>query len=224
MITGPLITENPFGVAGIIWREAGFAVTDAAALHLDGLSVTLPTSLRDAVAKRRSEYLAGRLCAALALRSAGLPETVGQAGRAPVWPTGAVGSISHSDTRVVAVVSRGHAGLGVDVEPLMTAAAADDIRALILTPAEAALRPAGLTVLAFLTLVFSAKEALYKALSGQLARMPAFLDVVVLELTATKLRLWLGDGSFWAHYRVTEADVLTLVVVDHQARPTAETP
>ncbi len=201
-----MITENPFGLPGLHWCEG----------RLDGAidRDQLPQALRKAVSKRQSEYLAGRQCAAHALRAAGLSETVGMQGRAPVWPAGCVGSISHSDARVLAVVSRSHSGLGVDIEPLMTPAQATDIQVLIVTEAEAALRPAAMAFESFLTLIFSAKESLYKALSAQLPQMPTFLDVTLLALTENTLTLRLGDQILTAHYALTAKDVLTLVCVD----------
>jgi enterobactin synthetase component D len=201
-----MITENPFRLPGLYWCEgliSGVAIDPA----------QLPETLRAAVPKRQNEFLAGRLCAAQALRAAGLPETVGQKNRAPVWPLGCVGSISHSDRRVVAVVSRNHSGLGVDIETLMTQAQATDIQALILTEAETALRPETMSLGPFLTLIFSAKESLYKALSAHLPQMPGFLDVTVLALTSDALTLRLGDRTLTARYVLTTEDVLTLVCV-----------
>lgn len=201
-----MIAENPFGLPGLYWCEGRIS---RAAVDL----AQLPETLRAAVPKRQNEYLAGRRCAAKALRTAGLPEVVGQKDRAPVWPMGCVGSISHSDTRAVAVVSQTHAGLGVDVERLMTLAQASDIQALILTDAEAALRPAAMTFESFLTLIFSAKESVYKALSAHLPQMPAFLDVTLLALTSDAMTLRLGDRTLIARYILTPEDVLTLVCV-----------
>ena len=213
MIAGGLITENPFGLAKLHWCEGRFCVTTATELCLGGVVVTLPDALQSAVPKRRSEFLAGRFCAAHALRAAGLPQTVGLMGRVPVWPQGAAGSISHSDNRAVAVVSRDYAGLGVDIEPLMTPAQAQEIQSLILTPAEIALRPASLGFAAFLTLIFSAKESFYKALSAQLSQMPGFLDVTILEISSDSLSLCLGAYNLTAHYILSEAEVMTLVTV-----------
>ena len=215
---GPLITENPFGLPGLHWREGRFAVTSASALTLGPVTVTLPDALRHAAAKRKSEYLAGRLCAAYALRAAGLPEAVGTKDRAPVWPIGAVGSISHSDARAVAVVSRDLAGLGVDIEPLLTPAQALDIQDMILTKAEADMQPPDLTFPEFLTLLFSAKEALYKALSARLLQMPAFLDVVLVEMTPATLTLRLGADTVTAHFILSNTDVTTLVAMDASAK------
>jgi enterobactin synthetase component D len=213
LITGPLITENPFGLPDLVWREGRFSVTQANELNGHGITVCLPESLRFAVPKRQSEYLAGRLCAAHALRAVGLPEAVGQAGRAPIWPDGVVGSISHSDSRVICVVSRFHRGLGVDVEPLMTPAQAQDIHDLILTDAEMKLRPSHLGFEPFLTLMFSAKEAVYKALSPHLLQMPGFLDVTLLDLTPDTALLGFAGMTLTAHYILTRQDALTFVAL-----------
>lgn len=71
--------------------------------------------------KRRREFAAGRTAARQALAALGLPpQAIPMApDRAPVWPAGVTGSISHTDTHCVAVVSvaTGLRGLGIDIEP-----------------------------------------------------------------------------------------------------------
>jgi enterobactin synthetase component D len=218
MILFPLLTENPFGLPGLFWREGRFQSGPARELHhlgdpLGPVAVHLPDSLQHAVAKRQSEFLAGRICAALALRAAGLPEVVGQNGRAPLWPVGAVGSISHSDSRVVAAVSRDHAGLGVDCETIMPTDQARQLASMILTPAEATLQPETMGFAAFLTLVFSAKEALYKAISARRAQMPEFHDVILTGVSADRLHLALDAQDFQARFCLEQTEVLTLVLV-----------
>lgn len=225
MIDIPLITENPFGLPGIHWREARIAPVEGDELHYCGdpsgeLRITLPEELRGAVAKRRREFLYGRLCAALALRSAGFPEDLPRRGRAPVWPEGAAGSISHTDTRVIAAVARGGA-LGVDCEDLMSAGRAQELHSAIIHEGEAALRPNHLPFGHFLTLAFSAKEALYKALSGALATMPGFLDVAVTRITDERLSLSFGTGSFDVLYRIEDSTCVTLVQTEREAQITA---
>ena len=77
------------------------------------------------VAKRQAEYLAGRLCAREALRRVtgqpGVP-AVG-ADRAPQWPLGVVGSITHGDNWAAALVAQREQwrALGLDVERLLPA-------------------------------------------------------------------------------------------------------
>lgn len=95
---------------------------------------SLTAQLPHAVAKRQHEYLLGRLAAHAALRAAGCPAPeawVGRVERRPVWPAGMTGSISHSDTLVLALaapVTPQLRAVGVDVES--QAAAPDTVRAL----------------------------------------------------------------------------------------------
>ncbi len=120
-----------------------------------------------AVPKRRREFAAGRLCARAALVQLGhAPVAIARdADRAPVWPQGLVGSITHCEGFAAAAVASAsdYRTLGIDVEhdgavPLSVASA-------LLTPEEvdhmAALPSACRD---WRTLFFSAKEAVYKAL------------------------------------------------------------
>lgn len=122
------------------------------------------------VAKRQSEFLAGRACAREALRcltgTAGVPQ-VGE-DRAPIWPAGVVGSITHGGGWASAVVGpETHwRGLGLDVETLIPAERADRLAGEILTPGEfdgyETLDEAARS--ARVTRTFSLKESLFKAL------------------------------------------------------------
>lgn len=124
----------------------------------------------DAVSKRQTEFLAGRLCAHEALRRvtgvAGIP-AIGE-DRAPCWPTGVVGSITHGAGWAAAVAARNEQwrGLGLDVERLLPTARADRLVGEILTPREqegyAALDDTQRALR--VTLTFSIKESLFKAL------------------------------------------------------------
>jgi 4'-phosphopantetheinyl transferase EntD len=73
-----------------------------------------------AVPKRRREFTAGRIAARTALCTLGMPACPIPVGphRAPQWPVGVVGSISHCDGFCLAVVGRKNiiSGIGVDVE------------------------------------------------------------------------------------------------------------
>lgn len=211
MIHGPLITVNPFADPQLYWCEAGFSVADVQGLSHDGAVIALPDDLASAVPKRRSEFLAGRLCAAAALRAAGLPEAVVRKGRAPVWPAGAVGSITHSRARAIAVVSTQYTRLGIDCEVLVADARATSLRDAIFTDAEAALRPETMPLGTFFTLIFSAKEALYKSQSARLDRVPDFLDVTLTGLTPHALTLVLQGTAHQARYVLGAQDCLTLV-------------
>jgi enterobactin synthetase component D len=126
-----------------------------------------PAHLARARGSRVREHLAGRLCAEAALRDAGsLDTTVGVAAEGmPLWPDGFVGSITHTGRYACAAVgpSARLRGLGIDSEPLLSADVLREIAPLLLVEAEEALL-AGDDRLLAATLVFSAKESLYKCL------------------------------------------------------------
>lgn len=217
MILGPISTENPFADPHLIWCEAGFAVADVQGLtHLGALgplTIALPDDLRRAVPKRRSEFLAGRACAALALRQAGQAEDVPRQERAPVWPAGIAGSITHSRDRAIAAVSAHYDALGLDCEALVAPDRALQLAAAIFSEAESRLRPEALSFASFFTLVFSAKEALYKALSSRLSRIPDFREVTLTGLQPGQMALTLDGQSHLARFRLSNRDCVTLVTV-----------
>lgn len=138
-----------------------------------------------AVPARRAEFAAGRAAARAALAAMGLPLVAipRRDDRAPHWPPGIAGSITHSTTACLAAVSARHGGLGIDLEP--DHPLPDAIAASILTRTEALLRPdAGL--------VFSAKEAAFKAIYPRIGRILDFDGMVVTlsgdSFTATLTR------------------------------------
>ena len=79
------------------------------------------TAIATAVKSRQQEFTAGRTCARRAMGHLGLPDMAIPVGadRAPIWPAGIAGSISHSTTRCVAAIGRhsdGIKALGLDLE------------------------------------------------------------------------------------------------------------
>lgn len=132
--------------------------------------------------RRRREFAAGRRAARGALHAIGHEPAAIPIGpdRAPGWPPGLVGSISHSARRCLAAVARRGAlsGLGIDLEP--DADLPEPLWGAILTPDERRRVTAGGTGAARLaTLIFSAKEAAYKC---QHPLTGALLDLQDLEI------------------------------------------
>ena len=214
-----IITECPFAIQGLFWREGRFSISHATSMTtsadpLGRIDITLPDALIMAVPKRRSEFLAGRICAALALRAAGLPTFVGIEGRRPVWPEGVAGSISHSNGRAVAVISAKYSQIGVDCETVMAGDLAQKLHPEIISAAEVRLCPPDLTFAQFLTLIFSAKEAVYKALSMQLDTVPAFLDVTLATITSNRLYLVFQGQMLSVYYLRSQTDCVTLLAID----------
>lgn len=149
----------------------------------------LPPELHVAAAARLSSYQAGRHAAVLALGRLGLPALAPgycPVERLPLWPAGIQGSITHTTGMVGglsgvrhqvagAVVRRlpepsqgstflAHAGtVGLDVERVMDTERAGRLRARILGDGDEAHVFAGYEPNLAVTLVFSAKEAVYKS-------------------------------------------------------------
>lgn len=223
MITSNFQTACPFPLplSDLSWCRVAFEVSDSyGCVHDDPATgsyhIALADHLLQAVPKRRSEYLAGRLCAAAALRRLGLPETVGARNRVPTWPAEAVGSITHSGNCAIAVASRVRGALGVDYEVRMPEERARELQRMILQPQEAALRSTDMTFETFVTLVFSAKEALYKALAARVRRILEFHEVRLVALSADKLALEFEGGRYAVLWRSDAVACLTLVALPSQ--------
>jgi 4'-phosphopantetheinyl transferase EntD len=134
-------------------------------------------SLGRAVEKRRREFTAGRACARLALERLGAPVAAvpnGEHGE-PLWPAGVVGSITHCDGyRGCAVAwAEDIAFIGIDAEP--NAPLPDGVLEEVARDSELESAPAGDVRVD--RLVFSAKEAIYKAWFPLAGRWLGFEDV-----------------------------------------------
>lgn len=130
-----------------------------------------------AVPVRLAEFSAGRTAARLALADAGAAAVALPMGadRAPRWPAGVAGSITHAGGVALAAVLRAPAAVGIDIEP--DEGLPPDTLGTILTAAE---RGAG-TDLRAARVVFSAKEAFFKAQFPRTGRMIGF-DAAAVEL------------------------------------------
>lgn len=137
-------------------------------------------ALPNAVQKRQREFAAGRMAARAALAQLGQPGQAIPIGpdRAPIWPPGVTGSITHSDTLCLVAVTQAQTLIGLDLEPATPLEA--DLWDMILLPQERAsligTPNAGLRA----KLMFSAKEAAYKA---QYARSKTLFGFDGLEIT-----------------------------------------
>ncbi len=125
------------------------------------LSTEEAAQVANSVASRRAEYSSGRLCAHLACEKLGapVPSLLSDAERRPLWPASLIGAISHTDRLAAALVAPAsrYAGLGIDIEGLGRVSA--DLVPRLLTPQERSIN--GLDP----AIVFSAKEAVYKAIN-----------------------------------------------------------
>ena len=142
----------------------------------DGLYPEEAVAIASAVPKRQAEFAAGRRAARAALAAVGVECAALPVGsdRAPIWPGGTIGSISHDgDLALAAAFLREHAqSVGIDLTE--AAALPDGVREQVLRhPGEA-----GLDELEARS-AFSAKETLFKALSPHVGQVFGFSAVLV---------------------------------------------
>jgi 4'-phosphopantetheinyl transferase EntD len=148
-------------------------------------------AVADAVVARQREFRAGRACARRALGRLGLPPVAIPSGerREPIWPDGVRGSITHSDGFCAAAVAREDvvASLGIDAAANRPMPA--PIARRIVTVGDRLEGLGGAVDHAVehdvnhavdpVALVFSAKEAFYKAWYPLTGRWLDFEDVAV---------------------------------------------
>jgi len=188
-----------------------------------------PPSIQRSVAKRQAEFLAGRVCARAALQQLEGSSVIPAIGedRAPVWPAHICGSITHSTGRAAAIVANKQhwRGLGMDLENLLDSERAERLAGEILTPAELLrMTAAAREELALLvTLTFSVKESLFKALYPIVQKRFYFEHAEVLEWTEqgqVRLRLltdlsgeWRNGTELEAQFGVQDGQLLSLVSI-----------
>ncbi|ELH8606686.1 enterobactin synthase subunit EntD [Enterobacter asburiae] len=148
--------------------------------------------LSNAGRKRKAEHLAGRIAAAHALPDRTVPG-IGPSGE-PLWPEGVSGSITHSGTQAMAVVVRHPDALvGIDCEAILPDREAREIKDGIVDAQEAiCLTHSGYPFALALTLAFSAKESLFKALFPQMKIYMGFEWARVTEITEKTITLALS--------------------------------
>ena len=149
--------------------------------------ITLPLTIKNACLKRKNSYLAGRICCQNALKNMRsdpcdfMPDSLGL----PSWPEGMIGSISHSSSIAVALLAptQQYHSIGVDVEELMPPEKSKKIAYRIAHPSEIDTGPhTYLTEEELVTLIFSAKESLYKALYPIYKKYFTFRDFALSKI------------------------------------------
>lgn len=163
--------------------------------------------------KRKAEHLAGRIAAVHALREFGL-KTVPGIGtqRQPVWPQGLFGSISHSASTALAVVSR--QPVGIDIEAIFTPQTATELASSIVTHAEKELLAnSGLSIEQALTLAFSAKESAFKATRTSRQADAGFTQYQIVVLQHNQMILRAHHQTYRVQWRFSDNAVITLATI-----------
>lgn len=168
---------------GVSCMRANFAAAAYDDALFNHLGVEFPPGIRQSVRVRKAEFLAGRYLAAQLLTARGLPTTVGTGiHRQPLWPTETVGSITHANSVAVVAVADDPAIslLGIDFESWIDETLAASLAASVVDQGERARAESGpLSAAQALTLAFSAKESLFKALYPEVR---AYFDFDKAEL------------------------------------------
>ncbi|EGT3621379.1 4'-phosphopantetheinyl transferase superfamily protein [Morganella morganii] len=194
-LAGLLALPQDIRLSGLALAAGGTSIAHAWPLLSGG---SLRGITKDMGRKRQTGFLAGRLCACRSLSemniAAGFPLPVRD--RMPVWPFGVLGSISHCASLAVAMTApaSGYRAVGIDVETVIDPATALDIQHNICSDDELTVPENIIPDRArALTLIFSAKEALYKALYPLVGRYKDFHAAQVTGCCAGTLLLRLTE-------------------------------
>lgn len=210
-------THRTFILAGHTVHRVTFDPTTFA--DADLLWLPHHAELANAGRKRKAEHLAGRIAAAHALPDHAVPG-IGPSGE-PLWPEGVSGSITHSGTQAMAVVvHHPHALVGIDTEAILPDREAREIQDGIIDAQEAiCLTRSGYPFALALTLAFSAKESLFKALFPQVKEYMSFdcarmtsLDEKTLTLALARPQAEFKEETlFTVHWLLIDDRVITLL-------------
>jgi len=147
--------------------------------NLDDLDENERAMVSRAVPKRQREFSTGRKLARLAMSYLDLPrDVIGRdPQRRPVWPEGMVGSITHADDIAIAGVARDTCvvGFGIDLEEADRIS--ENLYNKLLTDNEIELSKQADDRLP--ALIFSAKEAGYKAINPIVGKFIGFHEAEV---------------------------------------------
>lgn len=180
-------------------KIAKFQVDLKSEAHKDFFGLRIPEHLVAAAESRKVQFAAGRFCVQKSLGVLGYRDEVevpiGPNG-APVWPTGVMGSITHTRFLARAVMGypvelkdEGKFGIGIDSERVMSEEVAQRVSKVVLTPADSELyrQMAGMEFATFVSCAFSIKESLFKALSPLNAGVTlGFRSIELVELSLEK--------------------------------------
>lgn len=153
-------------------------------------------SVSRAVEKRRREFTTGRACARIALRQLGIPDVPipnGPRGE-PLWPTGVAGSITHCTGYCAGAVARVGGVLTIGIDAEVHAPLPEGVWEQVAFGPELRMPPDRSAGVCLDRVLFSAKEAVYKAWFPLAGRWLGFEDV---ELTID-----VGGGTFCARLLV----------------------
>jgi enterobactin synthetase component D len=198
-------------------------------------SIYFPNEIKNAVDKRQAEFIAGRIAAREALLLAGFIQSDGEAlpnvhigkHRSPQWPQGFVGSISHNQNKAMCVIGeiKNIKSIGIDIENILSDKVINEINGQIYTTEEYELLISnGLNPNIASTLIFSAKESLFKALysavnnyfgfeCARLINIRSASNSLVFKLKSDFYRENGLNQIYTVHYNFDDTVVKTLAII-----------
>ena len=180
----------------------------------------VPEKLTNSSVIRKNDFLAGRYCAYQAAKVQGyeLKSLPSNSTREPLWPLDLKGSISHSKRMAISCVSTSAdiLSIGIDAEEILDMHLGSDFQDTIASSEELIL-VRGLQDRRALTILFSAKEALYKALFPITKAFIDFKEVRLLALDLDsktfELELIQTNKKFYGTFKEIAETIITMVTI-----------
>jgi len=193
--------------------------------------ITCPNNINNAVVKRKAEFLCGRYTAQQALYSLGLgkQEIAIGANRAPIFPEGVIGSISHTGNTAISIVALDTRAqyLGIDIESIISLDLFHKLHKQIISPDEKhLLKQSDLSTETAFTVTYSAKESVFKALhpsvgkyfdfhAARLNKICTRTQKVELELTEDLAPSFTSGTIVSGEFYLDETLALTVIHKNH---------
>lgn len=180
--------------------------------------------------QRKQEFLLGRLAANFAIQKTLKTNKIfiinQDASRAPIWPSDLIGSISHSDSLIIAVACKKDAYLSVGIDIEKKGRTRPEVGRFILTDLDIK-SVDGISESDLLTLIFSAKESLYKALYPLVNKYFGFKAAALTKIMDNNFfeiqliedldeHFCLGNRyKFTGKFLLDENNILTFIKITH---------
>lgn len=151
------------------------------------LSIDMPQSITSSVKQRQAQFIAGRYMAKFCLKQMDTKEHNLEIGshREPIWPVEFIGAISHISNQTIAVVAKrkSYNYVGIDIENVLDSTTTINIATIIHNQHERTLFcKHGISDTVATSIIFSAKESLFKAVFPYIKKYFGFECARVIEV------------------------------------------
>ncbi|CAA0110248.1 4'-phosphopantetheinyl transferase Npt [Zhongshania aliphaticivorans] len=197
----PEINQHSFSPA--VLASANFDKSLFNSALYDQHDVYCPPAMYCASPKRQAEYFAGRYLAAQAMSYFDIHQFTlrADAKRCPQWPSTLVGSITHTNdyAACITALKTDVAAIGIDAQDMINDARVERLQSRIIDKAESSLLSQNeLSPALGLSLCFSAKEAIYKALYPYVQQYFGFSAAKLHSIDPSKQTLTFRfDPALW---------------------------